>query len=69
MTAQIADSLSVSTYTVQQHLKSVFDRTGVHSRRNLIGKVFFHRYEPRLRGNERRVAASLPIRGGPARPQ
>lgn len=64
-TAQIADRLVVSTHTVQQHLKSVFDKTGVHSRRDLVGKVFFAHYEPRLRDNERRAIADRPLRGGP----
>ncbi len=64
-TAQIAERLVVSVHTVQQHLKSIFDKTGVHSRRELVGKVFFSHYEPRLRDNERRAVAGRPLRGGP----
>jgi DNA-binding CsgD family transcriptional regulator len=64
-TAEIAERLVVSSHTVQQHLKRVFDKTGVRSRRDLIGKVFFAHYEPRLRDNERRAIADQPLRGGP----
>jgi DNA-binding CsgD family transcriptional regulator len=64
-TTQVAGELCVSAHTVQQHLKSVFEKTGVHSRRELVGKVFFAHFEPRVRDNERRVIKGQPVRGGP----
>ncbi len=68
-TTEIADALVVSAHTVQQHLKSVFDKTGVRSRRDLVGRVFFSHYEPRLRDNESRAAGGRPLRGGPRQRQ
>ncbi len=64
-TAEIAERLVISVHTVQQHLKGVFDKTGVRSRRELVTKIFRAHYQPRLRDNERRVAADHPVRGGP----
>jgi DNA-binding CsgD family transcriptional regulator len=61
----IARRLVVTPSTVQEHLKHIFDKTGVRSRRDLVGKVFFAHYEPRLRDNEQRVLDGRSLRGGP----
>ncbi|HEU0114365.1 MAG TPA: helix-turn-helix transcriptional regulator, partial [Thermomicrobiales bacterium] len=46
-TGEIAAILSIAALTVQQHLKAVFDKTGVHSRHALVAEVFARHYLPR----------------------
>ena len=37
----------------------------MRTRRDLVGKVFFSHYEPRVRDNEQRALGGEPLRGGP----
>ncbi len=46
-TKEMARVLAVSPYTVQDHLKSIFDKTGVHSRGELVGQIFLDHYATR----------------------
>jgi DNA-binding NarL/FixJ family response regulator len=47
-TAQISEHLHLSAYTVQDHLKAIFEKLGVSSRGELVARLFFEHYLPRL---------------------
>jgi DNA-binding CsgD family transcriptional regulator len=52
-TEEIAATLSISSLTVQQHLKAVFDKTGVRTRRDLVAQIFTQQYLPRILSGSR----------------
>ena len=53
-TVEVAATLSIALLTVQQHLKAVFEKTGVRSRRELSAQLLAQQYLPR-------IAAGTPV--------
>jgi DNA-binding CsgD family transcriptional regulator len=47
-TSAIAGRLHLSPWTVQDHLKSIFGKVGVGTRGELVARMFFEHYAPRL---------------------
>lgn len=45
-TGEIAEALFLSPHTVRDHIKAVFEKVGVSSRGELVGKLFTEHYEP-----------------------
>jgi DNA-binding NarL/FixJ family response regulator len=45
-TRGISASLFISEHTVHNHLRSVFEKAGVHSRREMVERLFFERLLP-----------------------
>jgi DNA-binding NarL/FixJ family response regulator len=58
-TNDIAGQLHLSAYTVQDHLKSIFTKTSASSRGDLVARLFFDHYAPRLT-TEREFGATGP---------
>jgi DNA-binding CsgD family transcriptional regulator len=63
-TQAISQRLHISEHTVQDHLKSIFDKTGVRSRRELVATVFRQRYLPRMKADDPRSPSGYFVEPG-----
>jgi DNA-binding CsgD family transcriptional regulator len=47
-TTAIAERLYISPWTVQDHCKAIFEKTGTHTRKELRAQIFFHDHLPAI---------------------
>src|SRR5215218_6115261 len=47
-TSEVSEELHITSNTVRDHFKIIFDKVGVRSRRELMGQVFAQHYQPRM---------------------
>ena len=64
--AEIATRLVLSPFTVQDHVKSLFEKTGVASRQELVARVFLDDYLPHLASRAPLSSAGSFVQPGPA---
>lgn len=70
-TDAIAARLGISSWTVQDHLKSIFDKLDVRTRGELVARLFFEHFAPQLtesaptahNGTLEPIAVGVPARG------
>src|SRR5215212_6720532 len=55
-TAEVSEELHITPNTVRDHFKSIFDKVGVRSRRELVGQVFAQQYQPRMASGQEQDA-------------
>src|SRR5581483_1592646 len=66
---QIAETLVLSPYTVQDHVKNLFEETGVSSRQELVARIFLDDYLPELIARTPLTAGASFARQGEPRAQ
>ena len=67
-TKKMAHALNVSPYTIQDHLKSIFAKTGVRTRGELVGQVFLEHYIPLWEPTTNPPVSWAALQGSPPEP-